>query len=322
MPDGSLLVSSANRITKVDPNGRVSTFVEPSGDANAVSFDAKGRLIAVERAVNAEKVGVLFPERATLVDRFEGKPFNRLNDLVVSSRGGIYFTDTAGVYYLSPEGKVARVAQGIPNPNGVILPLPERQRPAFATARSADCRWLLRRSRVEDFKNGLRETRGRAQEQRQPDDWIREGDDRSTRFVPPPTTSRSDHVDTLDPSRRGRTGAEDAHRRASSTTHCPATRPNRSAADRRGAEDTAPDRASAESAFGVCRVCANRQHREGRGTRHDRRRRPDGAVWHLPRSPIEAGSATCPASPAVPRAIWCGRCTTCRPARGADQASR
>ena len=121
MPDGSLLVSSANRITKIDPNGLVSTFVEPSGDANAVSFDAKGRLIAVERAVNNEKVGVLYPARATLVDRYDGKPFNRLNDLVVSSRGGIYFTDTAGVYYLSPDGKVARVAQGIPNPNGVIL---------------------------------------------------------------------------------------------------------------------------------------------------------------------------------------------------------
>lgn len=121
MPDGSLLVSSANRITKVDPSGTISTFVEPSGDANAVSFDAKGRLIAVERATNAEKVSVLHPTRATLVDRYEGKPFNRLNDLVVSSRGGVYFTDTAGVYYLSPAGTVARVAQGIPNPNGVIL---------------------------------------------------------------------------------------------------------------------------------------------------------------------------------------------------------
>ena len=121
MPDGSLLVSSANRITKIDPNGLVSTFVEPSGDANAVSFDAKGRLIAVERAANNEKVGVLYPARATLGDRYDGKPFNRLNDLVVSSRGGIYFTDTAGVYFLSPDGTVARVAQGIPNPNGVIL---------------------------------------------------------------------------------------------------------------------------------------------------------------------------------------------------------
>jgi gluconolactonase len=121
MPDGSLLVSAANRIAKIDANGNVSTFVEPSGDANAVSFDPKGRLISVERAANNERVGVLYPARATLVDRYEGKPFNRLNDLVVSSRGGVYFTDTAGVYYLAPDGAVTRVAQGIPNPNGVIL---------------------------------------------------------------------------------------------------------------------------------------------------------------------------------------------------------
>jgi gluconolactonase len=33
----------------------------------------------------------------------------------------VYFTDTAGVYYLAPGGAVTRVAQGIPNPNGVIL---------------------------------------------------------------------------------------------------------------------------------------------------------------------------------------------------------
>lgn len=121
MPDGSLLVSDADRITRIDVNGAVSTFVEPSGAANAVSFDPKGRLISVERAANNEKVGVLYPTRSTLVDRFEGKPFNRLNDLVVSSRGGVYFTDTAGIYYLSPAGAVARVAQGIPNPNGVVL---------------------------------------------------------------------------------------------------------------------------------------------------------------------------------------------------------
>lgn len=121
MPDGSLLFTDANRITRIDARGTSSTFVEPSNDANAVSFDPKGRLISVERAASNEKVGVLYPARATLIDRFEGKPFNRLNDLVVSSRGGVYFTDTAGVYYLSPGGEVTRVVQGIPNPNGVIL---------------------------------------------------------------------------------------------------------------------------------------------------------------------------------------------------------
>jgi gluconolactonase len=123
MPDGSLLFTEANRIVRIDPRGSVSTFVERSNDANGLGFDPKGRLVAVQRAPGSEKVGVLYPAGAdaVLADRYEGKPFNRLNDLVVGRRGGMYFTDTAGVYYLPPGGRVMRVAQGIPNPNGVML---------------------------------------------------------------------------------------------------------------------------------------------------------------------------------------------------------
>lgn len=123
LPDGGILFTDANRITKIDARGAVSTFVAPSNAANAVSFDSKGRLISVQRAPGNEKVGVLYPagSESALADSYEGKPFNRLNDLVVSARGGVYFTDTAGVYYIPPGGTVTRVAQGIPNPNGVIL---------------------------------------------------------------------------------------------------------------------------------------------------------------------------------------------------------
>ncbi len=130
MPDGSLLFTGANEIVRIEADGRVSTFVEPSNDANGLGFDAKGRLIAVQRAAGNEKVGVLHPPGGpTLADRVNGKPFNRLNDLVVSPRGGIYFTDADGVYHLpalsgvegAPGGRVSRVIDDIPNPNGVIL---------------------------------------------------------------------------------------------------------------------------------------------------------------------------------------------------------
>jgi len=130
-PDGSLLFTGANQIIRVDAAGQSSTFVDPSNDANGLGFDATGRLIAVQRGTGNEKVGVLHPPGgATLADRIDGKPFNRLNDLVVSRTGGIYFTDVDGVYYLpapsgaegAPGGRVARVVgEDIPNPNGVIL---------------------------------------------------------------------------------------------------------------------------------------------------------------------------------------------------------
>ena len=64
-----------------------------------------------------------------LTDNFEGKPYNRPNDLVVDKNGGVYFTDfafqpsggmPAAIYYIPPGGKVMRVAEN-PRPNGVQL---------------------------------------------------------------------------------------------------------------------------------------------------------------------------------------------------------
>ncbi|OFW06991.1 MAG: hypothetical protein A3I61_03125 [Acidobacteria bacterium RIFCSPLOWO2_02_FULL_68_18] len=136
MPDGSLLFTEADRIIRIDAAGHESTFVERSNGSNGLGFDARGRLISVQRAAGNEKVGVLYPPdaEATLADSYNGTPFNRLNDLVVSSRGGIYFTDVDGVYYLAPAlsaseelgGRVARVVGDIANPNGVILSPDER----------------------------------------------------------------------------------------------------------------------------------------------------------------------------------------------------
>lgn len=121
MPDGSLLFTEADSIVRIDARGNVSTFVERSNQSNAVALDPQGRLVSVQRAPGNEKVGVLHPREAVLADTYQGRPFNRLNDLAVDRRGGIYFTDTAGVYYLPPGGRVSKVIEGIPNPNGVIL---------------------------------------------------------------------------------------------------------------------------------------------------------------------------------------------------------
>ena len=129
MPDGGILFTNTNSITRIDSGGHVSTFVEVSNGANGLGFDTKGRLIAAERAPGNERVGVLYPAGsvATLADKVDGKPFSRLNDLVVTSRDAVYFTDGAGVYYLGPGGgNVTKVIDGIPNPNGVQLSPDER----------------------------------------------------------------------------------------------------------------------------------------------------------------------------------------------------
>lgn len=134
LPDGSLIFTEtqASRITRIDKDtDQTSTFLESTNGSNGLGFDAKGRLISVQTTPGQTRIGVISPKGAvaTITDGFEGKPYGRPNDLVVSSRGAIYFSEPGvnaaplppAVYYVAPDGKVARVAEGIERPNGIQL---------------------------------------------------------------------------------------------------------------------------------------------------------------------------------------------------------
>ena len=122
MRDGSMLVSSTG-ILRVDSSDKVSTFIENSNQTNGMGWDLQGRLISVQRARGNERVGVLYPpdKVTTLADNYQGKPFNSLNDMALDKRGGVYFTDTQGIYYLPPGGTVSRIIDEVPRPNGLVL---------------------------------------------------------------------------------------------------------------------------------------------------------------------------------------------------------
>jgi gluconolactonase len=123
LPDGSLLFTETrgSRVTKIANDGTVTPFLENTSGANGLGFDPKGRLIAVQTTTS--KVAVIYPKGSeqVLADTYDGKPLIRPNDLVVTTKGGVYFSDSPGVYYIPPGGKAVRVADGIPNPNGVQL---------------------------------------------------------------------------------------------------------------------------------------------------------------------------------------------------------
>lgn len=123
MQDGSMLVSSSNSILIVDSSDNVSTFIEDSNRTNAMGWDYRGRLISVQRARGNEKVGVLYPpdQVTTLADNYQGQPFDSLNDAALDKRGGVYFTDTQGIYYLPPGGSVTKIIDEVPRPNGLVL---------------------------------------------------------------------------------------------------------------------------------------------------------------------------------------------------------
>ena len=144
LPDGSLIFTetTANRVTRIAPDGSTSAFVEGSNGANGLGFTANGDLYAVQ--VLKARVGIIFPQpRArVLADNFEGAPFGRPNDLVVDRQGNVYFTDSGvnppaagqpappvpsiapakpAVYRISAKGELKRLAADIERPNGIQL---------------------------------------------------------------------------------------------------------------------------------------------------------------------------------------------------------
>ena len=126
MLDGSGILwteRNVSHISKIDLNGNRSTFVESAEGANGLGWDSKGRLLAVLRPRSGgERVAAIYPPAAaaTLADNVDGKPFNALNDLVVSAKDDIYFTDTQGIYFLRSGGRAKKVAD-FKNMNGVVL---------------------------------------------------------------------------------------------------------------------------------------------------------------------------------------------------------
>ncbi len=137
--DGNVYFSDIpnERIHKVDLDGKLSVFREKSNHANGLMFNGKGELVACE--MDGQVVALSMDgKRRFVAEKYDGKRFNAPNDLVVDQAGGVYFTDPAfrapkelpqgktAVYYADADGKVTRLLDDLPNPNGVILSIDEK----------------------------------------------------------------------------------------------------------------------------------------------------------------------------------------------------
>lgn len=133
--EGNLYFSDipANKIHHVDPSGKLSVFLDPSNHTNGLMINAAGELYACEMDGRIVKIDLKTKKVAPVASEYEGKRFNAPNDLVLDKAGGVYFTDPhfrapmplpqgkRSVYYASAEGKVTRIIDDLPAPNGVIL---------------------------------------------------------------------------------------------------------------------------------------------------------------------------------------------------------
>ncbi len=157
--DGRYLLFSDipnNRILKwEEETGDVSVFRKPSSNTNGNARDLQGRLVSCEhdsrRVTRTEYDGSI----TVLMDRFEGRPLNAPNDVVVKSDGSIWFTDpgygilmnyeghraefenAANVYRLDPDtGEATVVAADFQRPNGLCFSPDESQLYIVDTGRS------------------------------------------------------------------------------------------------------------------------------------------------------------------------------------------
>jgi gluconolactonase len=127
-------------------SAEVTLWLEPSGRANGMEFDAKGRLIVCADGANELRRITMEGAVETLVDSFGGALLNGPNDAWVHPDGSIYFTDpwyrrahwsdhplerrrtdpkrevaTEGVYRVGPEGGEPTLVVGdLVKPNGIV----------------------------------------------------------------------------------------------------------------------------------------------------------------------------------------------------------
>jgi gluconolactonase len=121
----------SNRIHKWSSDGKLTTFLDPSGGAIGLFIDHDGSLLACagkdRRLVSIDSKGNI----TVLADKYNGKLLNEPNDLWLDQKGGIYFSDPywlkkvieqdgEHVYYLTPDRKeVIRVINDMVKPNGI-----------------------------------------------------------------------------------------------------------------------------------------------------------------------------------------------------------
>lgn len=126
-----------DRILKWGIDGKLSTFMQPSGRSNGMNFDKQGNLISCADEYNELWLITMEGKKEILIKDFGGKLLNGPNDVFVRSDGAFYLSDPfykrpwwkhnempqekQCVYFSSPKDKkLVRVVEDLVQPNGLI----------------------------------------------------------------------------------------------------------------------------------------------------------------------------------------------------------
>jgi gluconolactonase len=124
----------------LEEDGHASVFRAPSDYSNGNTFDFEGRQLACQHGMR--RVARFEPDGTVTViaDKFQGKPLNSPNDIVVHPEGSIWFTDPPygilgnyegfqakpeikeAVYRVDPKnGHIDKVTDELDKPNGICF---------------------------------------------------------------------------------------------------------------------------------------------------------------------------------------------------------
>ena len=124
-----------SRLLRWDTNGDVTVVREGTGEGNGCTLDRQGNLIMCEgadhrRVTRMDAGGVV----TSVAERWEGKRFNKPNDVICRSDGTLFFTDPelrlpeeqreigfSGVYRVDPQGQLHLATDECEYPNGLAL---------------------------------------------------------------------------------------------------------------------------------------------------------------------------------------------------------
>ena len=135
-----------NRIMRWDEEtGAVGVFRKPSDYGNGNTRDRQGRLVTCQHGTRSVTRTEYDGTITTILDRWEGKPLNSPNDVVVKSDDSVWFSDPpfgilghyeghlapvelpTNVYRVDRNGKATVVVGDIPRPNGLAFSPDERK---------------------------------------------------------------------------------------------------------------------------------------------------------------------------------------------------